>query len=330
MIIFHKCGGPGHLYDHGEPVPPPADYCWIDLVKPDAIDIAFIKEKTGFSIPSYEKLVEIESSSRIYEENGALYLSAPLVFRTASGTPRPTPLGFILTKDLLITIRFEELRAFDGLIEKVQASACQPLRGPGIFVWLLEGMADRMADTLERVASDLDDVSQQIFGDETSALTKKPQPRAENERLRAILRRVGRAGDVASLMRDSLLGQMRIVPFVMASGADWLTPDHKKRLKIVRQDLVSLNDYESHLTNKVQFLLDATLGLTNIDQNNIFRILTVVSVVGVPPTLVASMYGMNFKHMPELDWAWGYPWGLTLIALTAIVPLVWFKVKGWL
>jgi magnesium transporter len=98
----------------------------------------------------------------------------------------------------------------------------------------------------------------------------------------------------------------------------------------VRQDVASLSDYDAHLVNKVQLLLDATLGLINIEQNNIIKVLTVVSVVGVPPTLVASMYGMNFKHMPELDWAWGYPYGLALIVISAVGPLLWFKLRGWL
>ena len=119
------------------------------------------------------------------------------------------------------------------------------------------------------------------------------------------------------------------MPFISTLAADWLPPEVKPRLETLRQDVASLNDYDAHLVNKVQLLLDATLGLINIDQNNIIKVLTIVSVVGVPPTLVASMYGMNFKNMPELAWAWGYPYGLTVIALSAILPLLWFKWRGW-
>ena len=111
---------------------------------------------------------------------------------------------------------------------------------------------------------------------------------------------------------------------------DWVPAELKQRIKTQRSDIASLNDYEMHLTNKVQLLLDATLGLINIEQNNIIKVLTIVSVVGVPPTLVASMYGMNFKGMPELDWAWGYPYALTLILVSAVGPLLWFKKRGWL
>jgi magnesium transporter len=151
----------------------------------------------------------------------------------------------------------------------------------------------------------------------------------EEADLKLILRRVGHNGDLASKIRDSLLGIARIVPFVLTLAADWLPAEVKPRLETLRQDVASLNDYDAHLVNKVQLLLDATLGLINIDQNNIIKVLTIVSVVGVPPTLVASMYGMNFKYMPELNWAWGYPYGLALITLSAILPLLWFKWRGW-
>jgi magnesium transporter len=145
-----------------------------------------------------------------------------------------------------------------------------------------------------------------------------------------ILKRLGRIADLMSSVRDSLLGIGRIVPYVAQIAAAWIDREMRDRLKSIRQDVISLTDYAGHLNSKVQFLLDATLGLINNSQANVIKVLTVVSVVGVPPTLVASIYGMNFKGMPELDWAWGYPYGLTMIFLSAIIPLVWFKVRGWL
>jgi magnesium transporter len=147
--------------------------------------------------------------------------------------------------------------------------------------------------------------------------------------LRAVLRRIGASGDLASKLRDALLGLTRMVAYVENLGAAWLPEAVKTRLETVRQDLHSLSDYDAHLVNKVQLLLDAALGLTNIEQSNIIKVLTIVSVVGVPPTLVASMYGMNFHDMPELSWAWGYPYGLALIALSAVGPLLWFRWRGW-
>jgi len=143
------------------------------------------------------------------------------------------------------------------------------------------------------------------------------------------LQAVGRSGDRSSQIRDTLLGIARIVPFALSHAADWLDAPTKADLETLRQDLASLSDYDAHLLNKVQLLLDTTLGLINIEQNNIIKVLTIVSVVGVPPTLVASIYGMNFKAMPELDWAWGYPYALTLIVLSAILTMLWFRWRGW-
>ena len=155
------------------------------------------------------------------------------------------------------------------------------------------------------------------------------RPRQANETLRRLLKRVGRNGDLISKVSESLLGLSRIAPFLTLKGADLITPDLKTRLDSLGQDTRSLHDYQEHIASKTQFLLDAILGLANIEQNNVFRVLTVVSVIGIPPTFFASMYGMNFKHMPELDWAYGYTYGLVLIAGSAILPAVGCKLKGW-
>ena len=194
---------------------------------------------------------------------------------------------------------------------------------------LLGAIVDRIADELEGVGAELDAVSKRIFRDGTTRTAVHLRPAREDANLREILRKVGRAGDLTARVRNSLLGFGRMVPYVVSLGADWLPPEIKPHLETLRTDITSLNDYDAHLTNNVQLLLDATLDLINIE-HNIIKMLTVVSVVAVPPTLVASMYGMNFRHMPELDWAWGYPYGLFLIALSAILPLLWFKLRGWL
>jgi magnesium transporter len=120
------------------------------------------------------------------------------------------------------------------------------------------------------------------------------------------------------------------VLYVETAAADWLPKELKPKLRTLRRDIASVSDFDTHLNDKLQFLLDATLGFINIAQNNLMKVLTVVSVVGVPPVLVAGIYGMNFKAMPDLDWAWGYPYGLALIAITGIIPLVWFRVRGWI
>ncbi len=306
----------------------PAEIVWIDLMNPDADEIGFVERATGLAVPSADALSEIESSSRLRAANGALYLSAPLIRRGDGDEPLATPIGFVLTRDRLITVRFAELPPF----AEVQGRAVAPddrLTSVGVLCDLGEAIVDRLADALERIAGELDTLSHRLFRAGPTAPPGRRRAIPESADLRLILRRVGNNGDFASKIRDSLLGIGRIVPFVQTSGANWLPAADKPRLETLRQDVASLNDYDAHLTNKLQLLLDATLGLINIEQNNIIKVLTIVSVVGVPPTLVASIYGMNFKQMPELDWAWGYPYGLAMIALSAILPLLWFKWRRW-
>ncbi len=322
--------------DRGAPPPDlaagalPPDTAWIDLLRPAPEEIAFVERTVGLDVPGVEELSEIESSSRLRSEDGVLYLSMPLTYRAVSDLPLATPVGFVLTAERLITVRFEELTSFAHFTAHELASETDPLTGAAVFAGLMDAIADRIADVLENIAAELDTLSHRLFrSPATEPMARRP-PARETADLRIILRRIGHSGDLASKIRDSLLGIGRIVPYVAGLGAEWLPPEVKPRLDTLRQDVLSLSDYDAHIVNKVQLLLDATLGLINIEQNNIIKVLTIVSVVGIPPTLVASMYGMNFKGMPELDWSWGYPYGLAVIALSAVLPLLWFKWRGWI
>src|SRR6516162_6167528 len=328
MLMFSDSRGVrGGLKTETERERLPTDIVWIDLLQPEPWEISFVERITGLKVPSHDELSEIESSSRLRARDGALYLSAPLIYRPEPDQPVSTPVGFVLTRDRLITVRFADLPAFASFADRNRSPDSQRVTSASIFTELLERVVDRLADALERSASELDTLSHRLFRKGPTGPLSRRRSVGEAD-LRVILRRVGHNGDLASKIRDSLLGIARIVPFVSTLAADWLPAELKPRLETLRQDVASLNDYDAHLLNKVQLLLDATLGLINIDQNNIIKVLTIVSVVGVPPTLVASMYGMNFKNMPELGWAWGYPYGLTVIALSAVLPLLWFKWRG--
>jgi magnesium transporter len=327
MITAFVCEG-GRLH----PVPPGSEAealsraSWFDLEKPNDEEKALVERITGLHVASEEELNEIESSSRLAVENGALYLSMPLVTRVEGDTPTTSPLGFVVTPERLITIRFQPSRLFEGFADRLPRDKALNLGPCHVFVGLLEAIVDRIADVLEQIRSDLDTISLRIFKDD--AVTGRR--RREDAQLHVTLKRIGRIGDLVSRIRDSLLGVGRIVPYAGHVAAGWIPADLRPRFKTLRQDIASLNDYDAHLANKIQFLLDAVLGFINIAQNNIIKVLTVVSVVGVPPTLVASIYGMNFKRMPELDWTYGYPYVLTLIIISAILPLIWFMRRGWL
>ncbi len=303
---------------------------WLDLLEPTESERAEAERLTGLSLPTREHLSEIESSSRLRQRDGVLTMSTPMIALVGSMPRGLKPIGFVLSRKSLVTIRFSPLSAFDEVESQFVGvgddSAEPPASSLETFVRLCDEMVDRMADALEGLAAALNELSGEVFAIED---TEAKTPDRTNGDLRDRLRLVGRLGDRASNTRDALLGLGRILAYVEGAAKDWEDARFEGRIASLRQDVVSLNDYEVHLSDKVQFLLDALVGMIGIAQNDIFKILTIVSIVGIPPTLVASIYGMNFKIMPELNWSLGYPWGLALIVTSAIVPLVWFKRRGW-
>ena len=301
---------------------------WIDLLAPTDDEKRLVERATGLRVSTAAELQEIESSSRLSEEeNGDLYMSMPLVLSLDRSNVRTTPLGFVLNKNRLLTVRFERSVSFDTLHDRAQRFESGHRTSAHVLVTLLEIVVDRLADELEKIRDELDAISRAIFQED---LSSGRAPRREDESLRRTLRAVGSAGDLVSRIRDSLLGVGRIAPFVAQAGEPWLPADLGPRGKTLRDDITSLADYDAHLSNKVQFLLDATLGFINVAQNNIMKAFTVFSVAGIPPVLVAGVYGMNFKNIHEYDWAWGYQYSLVLMVVSFIIPLLAFKWRGWL
>ncbi len=303
----------------------PRDAVWIDLLNPTSEELALVESLTHVRVPSIEALSEIEASSRLAADGDIIYLSIPAVAAGDTADAFLSPTGFILTRSLLVTVRFAPLSTFDVVTERLRQEE-KTQSSVGVFTALLEATVDRGADVLERLGSELDKVSKAVFRRDPS----RPRRLARsNNALRRALMSVGATGDRLALARDALLGVGRVAPYVLSLRKDWICPECQSRLEAINKDVVSLNDYEAHLSGKVQFLLDAILGFISIQQNDLFQVLTIVSVVGIPPTLVAGIYGMNFKYMPELGWVGGYPFGLSMIALSAIIPLAWFKWRGW-
>jgi len=292
--------------------------------------MAAVVRETGLALPSQADLDEIENSSRLSSDGPVLTLSMPVVSRTEEGL-RSSVCGFVLAPDRLVTLRFAPSVAVDHFIETPhETGETGGASSAFIFAGLLEALVDRQADALEKLRNDLDDMSHQVFHHRVSVKAGKPQKRRNQESdLQAILVTLGRAYDTISFLRDSQLGIARIAPYVQAT-ADWLPKSVVSRLKSVAKDITSLNEFSTHLTDKVQFLLDATLGLISISQNSLIKVLTVVSIVGIPPTLIAGIYGMNFKIIPELSWTYGYGYAWAVMMLSAVLPLILFRVKGWL
>ena len=243
--------------------------------------------------------------------------------RRIDATSFSAPVGFVLSRDYLVTIRYTDYTVFELVSERVARNAA-PQAGSDIMLLLLEAIIDRIADLLETCGHDLDVISRRVFQAQDGSGNNI------DRKLRGLLMDVGRKADLVSGIRDSLLGLQRVIGYL---GEHHPCVDRKRfsaQLALLVRDIASLNDYDGQLNNKVQFLLDATLGFINIEQNNGIKILTVVSIVGIPPTLIASIYGMNFKNIPELNWSFGYWYALGLMGLTILLPMVWFWRKGWL
>jgi magnesium transporter len=297
---------------------------WIDLLQPAAEERERIASEYGLRVPSRESLQEIESSSRLRAEGQVLSLSMPLTVPEERTDPVPAPIGFILSPTLLVSVRFTDVHGFADVRNRLNKSDA-PADSTAVFAALIEVMVDYRADLLESISAEVGAVSKRVFARHLPRTRRTVLDSA----LREMLTRVGTAGERLSEIRESLLGLQRIVGFSCEMAHDWLRPEIRARLATARGDLVSLSDYESHLWGKIQFLLDAILGFISTDQNDIFKVLTIVSVVGIPPTLIAGMYGMNFHNMPELTWRYGYQYGLALIFASTILPILWFKWRGW-
>ncbi len=298
---------------------------WLDLFDPTPDERSVVEADYGVRLPSRESLSEVESSSRIAEENGVLFMSVPIASHGRAFDEAPSPIGFVLSKDTLVTIRYAPSRSLDNAVARF--ARCETGSSIEAFTILVEEMVDVTADRLEDIAAELNTLSRSVF--RRARVRHESQVRS-NEALRNMLIELGNVGERLSQMRSRILGLQRIAPFAAEPAREWIPDSIRSRLHVAQTDLVSLADYQIHLSDKVQFLLDAVLGFISTRQNDIFTVLTVVSVVGIPPTLVAGIYGMNFKNMPELDWVWGYQFGLAMIVLSTIVPILWFKWRGWL
>ncbi|WP_454649014.1 magnesium transporter CorA family protein [Bradyrhizobium liaoningense] len=311
---------------HGIGAEMPSEIIWADLLNGTDEEKQFVERLLGIRIPSEDSLSEIEASSRLIFDHGTLYLSSPAVRANEAGEAEITPVGFVIGPHVLVTVRFAELPIFDDIGKRVGSDDSLE-NGMCVFTSLLEAMIDRGADVLEHLGAKVDQLSRSVF---KGGLVRTGRSLRSSRRMREALETIGELADRLAKARDVLLGVGRIASFAGDVGSEWITASSKRRLEAVSKDVVSLSDYETRLSDKIQLLLDAVLGFVNIQQNELFKILTIVSVVGVPPTILVGIWGMNFKHMPELDWTFGYPLAWLAVIASGVLPLIWFKRRGWL
>ncbi len=302
---------------------------WIDVFNPTPEEDKEIEHLLGIEIPSREDMEEIELSARLYNEDGAEFMTMSALAQMDINDPIKTPITYILKGQTLVTVRYADCRPFTSFIVRAQRKNGLP---PGasaetIMLGLIEAFIDRIADTLELLGNEVDALSRDIFRAKASKVNKKTGD------LQMTIAQIGSKGDILTMVRESLVSLARLLTHHMAGGenADQKTgKSARQKVSSLQRDTTALADHAAFLSNKINFLLDATLGLISLEQNQIIKIFSVASVVFLPPTLVASIYGMNFKHMPELDWGMGYPLALVFMIISAVLPFLYFKKKGWL
>jgi magnesium transporter len=298
---------------------------WIDLLSPTKEEEDSVEQLIGVGIPTREEMEEIEISSRLYAEDGAYVMTATLPAQADGDRPEMLPVTFVLAGTRLVTVRYHEPRAFQTFPLRAEKADMGCTSGETILISLLEAIVDRLADVLERASREVVDISHDIFQSTEKKASKRDRDFQE------ILQRIGGKEDLVSKIQDSLLTLQRLSGFLAnVVGKDVNGKDVRARVKTLSRDVISLSDHASFQTQKITFLLDATLGMINIQQNAIIKIVSVAAVVFLPPTLVASVYGMNFEIMPELKWFIGYPMALGLMVVSAVLPFWFFRRKGWL
>jgi len=305
--------------------PPKGPLVWVDLFNPTKEDVAKACSEFHLKIPTRQELDEIESSSRLQATKDTITISVPATPWHKGKEAVTTPIGFVLTPKILITVRFDDLATFSQVANTLVREDDDQTSSQ-IMASIIEAIVDFSADRLEGCKQITRELSQVVF--HRTARPRRNVAR-KNRILRETLIQIGDIEESLSQSRETLLALQRAIPFLIDHGQNLIGEDVTARLKTAAGDIQSLNDFEVHLSDKVQFLLDATLGFINTEQNDIFKVLTIASVVGIPPTFIASMYGMNFHNMPEYNWTYGYQWGLGLILISTILPIAWFKWRGW-
>jgi magnesium transporter len=313
-----------------EPLPEPDALrraVWIDMLSPTQAEEQAVQSALRLEVPTREEMEEIESSSRLYREGEVLFLTANFLYGVERDDYGSTPITFILTNTTLITLRHATPRAFNVFGTRAQRQPGTLLSSPdAVMLHLFEQVVDRLADILERVGANMDGASQATF----RVARSNAKAKSRDDQLKNALITLGQVGEVTTRASETLLGLTRILTFVSAEKATAVRKENQHLIKTLVRDVRSLVEHANFLNNKAQFLLDAVLGIINVEQTAIIKTFSVVSVALMPPTLIASIYGMNFQHMPELAWGIGYPMALLMMVCSAILPIWYFRKRGWL
>ncbi len=303
----------------------PEGVIWIDLFEPTREEEALAEKLVGTNIPTREEMSEIEPSSRLYQKREMTFLTMSVLYGIDDGHPGSDPVGFILTDKYLVSVRYIDPKPFIIFAENVYAEPDLAGDARTLFVSLLDAIVDRLADEFEFAGKEVETISRQIFDHRAHRRQRNPELRLE-----ALLMRIGKSQQLLARLRETSVSTTRLLSFLVSTDAIHQDTDNRRHVESLIADTRALSDHSNFVGDNLTFLLDASLGLINLEQNMVMKLFSVFAVVFMPPTLIAGVYGMNFDRMPELKWAFGYPFALVLILASAIIPLWIARRRGWL
>lgn len=287
---------------------------WIDLINPTLNDISQIEKKFDLNIPSRLQQEEIESSSRYIETDDYIVVNSNYLFINSSNESQIAHVSFVIKNKLLVTYREQELPSFTECIRKIRNIPKLYPDGRLIFLGLFETRVDIDADLIEKTSNEISEISKLIT--------------VHNHTDKSVLYKITSIQELTMKMRENIIDKQRAISSILKS--EEYNGDEKERIRIILRDITSLVEHTDFLFERLDYLQETFLGLVNIDQNKIIKIFTIISVVFMPPTLIASIYGMNFKILPELEWTHGYAFSLGLMAFSSLITLSFFRMRKWI
>jgi len=294
-----------------------ANPIWIDVVDPEEEELVWIKEAFGVLLPELDDLGDLEASARYFEaDDGHLHIRTDFLLDEEE-TSRNVRVAFVLTKQVLFSIHDEDLPVFRLVRLRARLRPGSVSNAKDVLLDLYSTDAEYSADALEEVYENLEQAGKRVLQDDIND--------ADAEQ---VLETIAKEEDTNGRIRRNVMDTRRALSFLMRSKL--LSDEQQEEARQILRDIDSLENHTAFLFDKINFLMDATVGFINLNQSKIIKIFSVVSVALMPPTLLASIWGMNYKHMPELDASWGYPMAIAAMLVSAIIPLWYFHSKGWM
>ena len=299
---------------------------WVDLEEPTAEEEALVERCIRLDVPTESEMSEIEPSSRLYERDGALYMTVSVLYGVQDGQPRTAPISFVLTDNRLVTVRYATPKPVRAFAEHARREPELVKDARTALIRLLDAIVDRLADEIEGVSATMEELSQQIFA------RSQQERRIPVQKLTALLTRIGRQQTLLTKIRVSAVSTLRMLSFFGASNLvhEEQQLELRHHVASLTTDVTALSEHASYLIDSLQFLLDASLGLISIEQNAAMKLFSWAAVVFLPPTLIAGIFGMNFRYFPELSFRHGFAVSVVLMIASAVGPYLYFKRRGWI